>query len=269
MLRKLATASSVLLAFSAAALAEGGYTTTKDIPFSTDPPLALDSYMPEAVTDDTPVLVLFHGGGWRYGSGGKDYLTNQGRALAAEGIIVIAPQFRFRSKAIFPEIEKDSAAAVAWAWRELRRSDDTPRDLFVGGYSSGAYQAALMALDHRYLAAEGLPKNALNGMIAFSGALIEIAAHEPHVFPPGDREAWEPATYADKDDPPSLVMHGARDVEIPASVTTEFANRARAAGANVSSYILGNGHHSFLMVERPGSETNALVRAFIASHPSR
>jgi alpha-beta hydrolase superfamily lysophospholipase len=66
-----------------------------------------------------------------------------------------------------------------------------------------------------------------------------------------------------------LIIHGARDLEVPHTVAEQCAAIARDAGGKVTTLLPANGFHSFLMIERPGSEVNALVRAFIAAHPRR
>jgi hypothetical protein len=153
MFRILAAVGCALLVLAGGAFAsEGGETETKAIPFSMDPPLVLDIYMPDTITDTSPVLVLFHGGGWHVGGGSKDFFTNQGRAPAERG------------------------------------------------FSSGRYDAALLATDERSLEAEGVPRNGLSGTIGVAAGSFGVAEHQPHAFPQGDPEAWAPTTDADPQD---------------------------------------------------------------------
>jgi len=100
-----------------------------------------------------PVVVFFYGGTW-IGGDRSDYRFI-GEALASRGILTIIADYRLYPQVRYPDFLLDCAAAVAWALREAHRYGGDPRRLYVMGHSSGAYNAAMVALDPRWLAAAG------------------------------------------------------------------------------------------------------------------
>ena len=62
-------------------------------------PLKLDIYKPEAGGNGAAVLLL-HGGGWSRGS--KDMLAPHATALAEQGFVAIASEYRLTGEARFP-----------------------------------------------------------------------------------------------------------------------------------------------------------------------
>ncbi|HEX2682262.1 MAG TPA: alpha/beta hydrolase fold domain-containing protein, partial [Candidatus Dormibacteraeota bacterium] len=59
-----------------------------------------------------PVVVLLHGGGWRFGT--PFMCVRYAADLAALGYVTVCPQYRFSTDAIWPAQLEDARAAVAW-----------------------------------------------------------------------------------------------------------------------------------------------------------
>ena len=62
---------------------------------------------------------------------------------------------------------EDVAKRIAWVLRNIEEYGGDPERLFVMGYSAGAHLVALIATDHRYLAAHGIELSAIRGAILF------------------------------------------------------------------------------------------------------
>lgn len=264
----LAAMASVLLATAPTRAESPRFILTPDIVFQTALGLELDVYTPTDLTDDAPVLVHFFGGGWT--SGNKLEALLIGPDLAREGIIVVAPTYR-TSPTIFPDIAEDCAAAVAWVWRELRRSDGTPRALFLSGFSAGGYNAALLAVDDRHLAAQKVPSNAVTGFITLGGSIWQAPQREPQFFPPDDLSNWDLIEFLDREDPPMLLIQGDNDRISTVDDMEAFAAAARAAGARVTTLEPAKRNHMQVMTDfgEAGTEVRAVIGAFIARHASR
>ncbi|ARF58637.1 carboxylesterase/lipase family protein [Streptomyces gilvosporeus] len=100
-----------------------------------------------------PVLVWFHGGAFAGGSSGTE--CYDGARLAALGdIVVVTANFRIGPLGYlhFPEIGADNAglldqlAALRWTRENIAAFGGDPTQITVGGQSSGAYAALLLAL---------------------------------------------------------------------------------------------------------------------------
>ncbi|MGL1530619.1 alpha/beta hydrolase, partial [Vibrio parahaemolyticus] len=67
---------------------------------------------------------------------------------------------------LYPSFLTDSAAAVRWARDHAGEYGGDPRRLFLAGHSAGAYNAVMLGLDGRWLAAVGMnPKTDIAGVV--------------------------------------------------------------------------------------------------------
>lgn len=100
----------------------------------------VDIYRPVDVTASMPVVVYFHGGGFRFLS--KDTHYVMGLALARRGYLVVLPNYRLAPRHPYPAAIQDALAA--WCWTLARVGDfggDAQR-VAVAGESAGANLAA-------------------------------------------------------------------------------------------------------------------------------
>ena len=144
-----------------------GIRTSKDLPYGDHQRQRLDIYSPSVVGSETPIIVFFHGGAWS--SGDKAALSSQGESFAGAGVIFVAANYRLFPDVAFPDFVYDAAAAVAFTLNSFNREGAESRPLFVSGWSAGAYNAALLAYDHRYLAEYKVAPGAVTGVIGLSG----------------------------------------------------------------------------------------------------
>ncbi|MGZ9075714.1 MAG: alpha/beta hydrolase, partial [Burkholderiaceae bacterium] len=128
-----------------------------------------------------PLVVFFYGGSWNRGE--REEYRFVGEALAARGIVTVIPDYRLYPEVRYPEFLKDNAAATAWAMREAARLGADPKRVFVMGHSAGGYNAAMMAVDPRWLVAEGVKPTQLAGWIGLAGAYDFLPIENPDVKP--------------------------------------------------------------------------------------
>ena len=142
----------------------------QDIAYGPDPRQKLDVYQPLAGNRPAtpPVVVFFYGGSWSMGERG-DYRF-VGEALASAGAIVVIPDYRLSPGVRYPEFVRDSAVAVKWAFDHATELGGSPDNVVVMGHSAGGYNAAMVALDRRWLDAAGLaPQRKLAGWVGLAG----------------------------------------------------------------------------------------------------
>lgn len=197
-----------------------------------------------------PVIVFFHGGGWH--SGDPDDYGFVARGLAPEGFLVVLAGYRLRPDGIYPAMLEDSAAAFAWARANVARHGGDPARMFVGGHSAGAYNAAMLALDGRWLAAHDLGTDAIDGVIGLAG---------PYDFHPFDKESsqaafghWpnpretQPVAHVSAAAPPMLLLHGERDTVVRPRNSRAMAVALDNVGARVEThYYPGMDHNDPLL----------------------
>src|ERR1700676_4679895 len=128
----------------------------------------LDLYLPDAPVVPIQTVVFIYGGNWRSGER-RDYRF-VGQALASRGVAVAIPDYRLYPEVRYPLFLQDNAAAFACVARHASEFGLDPARLYLMGHSAGAYNAAMLSLDRRWLGEIGLdPRRDLRGFIGLAG----------------------------------------------------------------------------------------------------
>jgi acetyl esterase/lipase len=222
-------------------------------------PLKLDIYKPTAGGNGAAVLLL-HGGGWSRGS--KDMLAPHATALAEQGFVAIASEYRLTGEARFPAQIHDTKRAIRWVRSHAGELGFDPDRLCLEGHSAGA---------HLVLLAAGTPDDARldppEGAGGVSAAVAAVAAVYPPVLfylgetrpsgglparsLPGADESEESVRLASPIEhvtpalPPVMLLHGDADKVVPVSASRRYEERVRAVGGKVDLHIFGGLPHGF------------------------
>lgn len=135
----------------------------------------------------------------------------------------------------YPAFLQDGAQAVAWAVNHSAEYGADPKQLYVMGHSSGAYNAAMLALDGRWLKAVGLAPSIFKGWIGLAGPYdflpIENQDVRPVFFFPDSPSESQPINHVSHDAPPSLLIASTDDTLVnPTRNTGGLAKKLRDAG---------------------------------------
>jgi len=223
-----------------------GYRVERDLRYGQGERRLLDVYWPEGAAADAPVVVFFYGGNWQAGARG-DYRF-VGQAFASRGFIAVAPDYRLYPPARFADFLRDAAAAVAWTRANLRAPGDGARPLFLAGHSAGAYIAAMLTLDERWLEETGAPAResvrAAAGLAGPYDFLPLTSANLKQIFGPEEGlRATQPIEHVDGREPPLLLITGTGDTTVRPGNTERLARRiAERGGAVETRYYDGVGH---------------------------
>jgi acetyl esterase/lipase len=252
------------------------YRRTEDLAYGPFLRQRLDVYRPAQGVVRAPLVVFFYGGSWSSGERG-DYRF-VGEALASQGIVTVVADYRLSPDVRYPTFVQDSARAVHWALDHAAEHGADPARVFVMGHSAGAYNAAMVALDPRWLRAEGLPPARLAGWIGLAGPydFLPIVDRQTRVaFDwPGTPADSQPLSHASAASPPALLLAAAEDhVVNPQRNTVALAKRLRGSGVYVESALFdGVGHVTLLAamasVLRSRAPVLERVSAFVQSAPS-
>ncbi len=242
-------ACSPLTAVNAVSSASGSDSTV-DVAYGPGARNKLDIYRPAKATAAAPVVVFFYGGNWTTGQR-RDYAF-VGRALAARGIVVVIPDYRLYPEVRYPDFLVDSAQAVAWTAQQIGRYGGDPARLFVMGHSAGAYNAAMLALDPRWLGKHGTAPAALRGWIGLAGPYdflpITNLTTRPVFHYPDTPAASQPINHADASVLPALLIAARKDGLVnPAQNTGALAARLRSHGVPVQEIYYGGVSHTTLL----------------------
>ena len=175
--------------------------------------------------------MFFYGGRWQ--DGNRRQYAFVGKALAANGIVAVLPDYREYPAVRFPAFVEDAARAVAWARQHAQALGGDPSRLYVAGHSAGGHIAALLGTDARYLRAQGFAPRDLAGVIAIAGPhdfLPITEADIAGIFGPPERYPdSQPVNFVDGDEPPFLLLHGSDDDLVRPRNSVSLAERLQAA----------------------------------------
>lgn len=224
-----------------------------ELAYGPHPRQRLDLYRPKAAQGALPVVVFFYGGGWE--AGDKAGYRFAALALVEQGFVVAVPDYRVYPEVRFPTFLEDSAKAVAFVRAEAGRHGGDPNRLFLMGHSAGAYNAAMLALDERLLAAEGVPPSAISGMVGLAGPydfLPLTSATLQTIFAQPDMTKTQPITFARKEAPPMLLATGDGDGTVYPRNTRNLGRRLTELGASVETIeYAGLGHAGIVIALSP------------------
>jgi len=219
---------------------------------ASDPARTLD-YLPPFNADGRPPLLAFVVGRFWGGEGEEqaDLERLVVRPLRSEGAAVAVIRQRLAPRHSHPAFAEDVAAALGYLLAHAERLGFDPERVFLSGHASGAQLAALVALDPRYLSAQGLSPQQLAGVVPISGLYDledpelpeELVALVRQAFPArGDRSAASPLRHVRADAPPFLVL--AANVEVPGlrAEAIGLSEALRAAGHPNAETFLASGY---------------------------
>lgn len=226
------------------------FTKTSSIAYGDDPRQRLDVYRPVPAIAHAPVVVFFYGGSWN--SGSKDDYGFVGEALASRGIVVVIADYRLYPQVRYPLFLQDNAKAVAWTYQHIADYGADPKQLYVMGHSSGAYNASMLALDARWLKEVGLAPSIFKGWIGLAGPYdflpIENSDVQPVFFFPNSPPDSQPINHVSAAAPPSLLIASIDDKLVnPTRNTGGLADKLRAAGVPVEAFYFGKTNHQTLV----------------------
>lgn len=221
----------------------------------------LDVYRRRDRPRGRPVVVYFHGGGFRMG--GK---RREGRALlhrlAAAGWVCVSANYRLSPAAGYREQLADVRRVLAWVREHAAAHGGDASQLLLAGSSAGAHLAATAALTADAPVA---------GVVCLYG----------YYGPAGPAGAGpvSPLQVLRPDAPPFFVTHGTDDTIVVVDDARDFVARLRAVSASPVVYAeLPGAQHAFDLLASPRCEAVvdgievfaawALERAPAAAPPS-
>jgi acetyl esterase/lipase len=236
-----------------------------------------------------PALLDVHGGAWNRGDRLNDKVMDQ--VLAASGMVVAAVDFRLAPEQPYPAQVVDVNYATRWLKAHATEFNGDPDSVGAIGSSSGGHTVMLSAMrphDPRY-AALPLPKGEnvdaiLRYVLAAWPVLDSYArylyaketgrerlAHssEAYFLTEEGMQEGNPQTILERGEkvhlPPTLIIQGTNDDNVPMSIPENFVRAYRAAGGSIDLEVFRGMPHGF--GNTPGPETDralGLMKSFVA-----
>jgi arylformamidase len=211
-----------------------------------------------------PVFIFIHGGAWRSGRS-KDFATPAEMFLAA-GAHCVVPDFTWVQDVggSLMVLADQVRRAIAWVYENAALLGCDPKQIYVGGQSSGGHLAAV-ALTTDWSRDFGLPADIIKGGVCISGMYdltpVRLSARNAYVaFDDATVAALSPIRHLDRLHAPLVVAYGTCETPEFQRQNREFAAAVETAGKKVR-LLVGEHYNHFELPETLGNPYGLLGRA--------
>ena len=264
----LSLAACLLAAVSSPALAQTPkvVATQKDVAYNgAHAAQKLDVYLAQSDAP-LPAMIFIHGGGWRGGSKNSvpGWLMN---AVRDRWLSVVSVEYRFTDVGPHPAQVNDCLRAIQFVRHNAAKWNLDPQRIGVTGGSAGGHLSLWVALhDDAAVAESNDPVERQSSRVAcavsFAGptdwsllselehkhpAYRQLLGYEPGT-PAKEMDAKakvdvSPISFASKDDPPVLQVHGDKDDIVPIEHARNMNERLKSVGVKTELVIIAGANH--------------------------
>ncbi|MDZ7784315.1 MAG: alpha/beta hydrolase [Halioglobus sp.] len=233
-----------------------------------DTDLRLHAFYPDSADTggQVPALLLFHGGRWQYG--GPHSLYPQCRYFAARGIACFSAEYRLgaQSRVDVRGAVEDARRALHYLRDNARELGIDPDRLYAGGGSSGGHLAAALGA--------ALPPGDAPAMrpaaLVLYNPMLDLSPGKPDSHLVVDYwRAVSPLQQIDEGYPPTLILAGTEDPEVPVATVRAFCDAVRRQGGRCEAQLYEGQSHGFYHDSEGRNpylqQTGAHVLAFLTS----
>lgn len=218
--------------------------------------LEIDVFEPDSANGVAVILV--HGGGWA--SGNKAMMHGYAQALAEQGFVAIAAEYRLLPEAPWPTQIEDLRDVVRWTKANAAELRIDPAKVALQGYSAGGHVCLLVA----GTAPGSGHETAFGGDASATEVAAVVSFFAPGRFPTdperlakpplnaliGDRgaegaRAASPVEYVHKDFPSTFIIGGMGDYMQPVEAGIDLLQAFTSAGAEVEFHYFHSQVHEF------------------------
>ena len=212
-----------------------------------------------------PALLLFHGGRWLYGKPEDHY--PQCRFFAEQGISCFSAQYRLGANNR-PDVRgavADVRAALDYLVTHAAQLRIDPHAIAVGGASAGGHLAAALGSGLPLAPAPATEYAQRPAAQVLYNPMLDLSPGTPdhHLV----KEYWRevsPHHHIDGAVPPTLILVGSNDPEVPVPTAQAFCAAVRTAGGHCEIALYEGQGHGFFYNPPYFAQTNQRVLEFLA-----
>ncbi len=197
--------------------------------------LLLDIYAPEGDTETIrPVILLFHGGGFRPGNDKKQsYIVKFAKDFAQRGYVCISINYRIRNapredkKGTIADALQDAMTGLNWIKSNQQKLKIDTKKIIIGGGSAGGMLAVNFCCKDN-TAAEKWDKDGIIGLVNLWGS-----PDSTYMF-----------SAIDKNDSPIITVHGTADKLVPYENSLQLTRELEQNGIRNELVTIEGGEHT-------------------------
>ena len=260
--------------------------THRDVAYDDDDPSqCVDVYLAKS-DKPVPAMIFIHGGGWRGGS--KAHVPGWLKRFVAAGeLSVVSVEYRFTNVKTHPAQVNDCLRAVQFVRHNAAKWNIDPKRLGVTGGSAGGHLSAYVAVHDDAAKADSKdPVERQSSRVAcavpFAGptdwSLLSTIRHDHPAYrqligyepgTPAEKLSDElkkdvsPITFASKDDPPMMQVHGDADDIVPIEHARNLHAKLQSVGATPELVVIPGANHG---VAGAGDAVTEQATAFVRKY---
>lgn len=235
--------------------------------------LDIHLFLPESNKQqkERPVFVYFHGGSWTEGK--PDYFFPTGEQYAKKGWVAAAVEYRtaYRHGSLPFESVMDAKSAIRWLRQQADEFNIDTNRIVAYGNSAGGHLVLSTAMVKNW------NENIDDLKISCVPDVLLVVSG---VFDLTDSTSWIRQDLRDRNQdenlvneispnylivkglPPTLVIHGTNDRNVPFATAVEFVEKMKLEGNDIEFYpIEGAGH--YIWYGRYGKQVSEIVKNYL------
>jgi len=239
-----------------------------DIPYGPNPHQCLDLFVPDD-PEGAPLVLFIHGGAWT--GGNKSMYGFLGNFFARQGYVTVIANYRLTDnspgRVTHPGHITDVARAFAWTYFNIADYGGDPEKIFISGHSAGGHLVSLLAVDPRYLKAQGLTPDYIAGVLSVSGVYDVRGVASVFGDAASRRDASPLFHVGDAQAPPMLLLYAQNDLPGLGGQALQFYYALLGVPSEALIFeFLGRDHGSILFRIGPGDEVAETMLWFMSKH---
>lgn len=211
-----------------------------------------------SLTDKTPAIVFFFGGGWNAGT--PNQFVKHCEYLSARGMVAIVADYRVKSRnnVLAKKCVSDAKSAIRWTREHASELGIDPNRIVAGGGSAGGHLAAATATlaDFDEATENTSISSKPNALVLFNPALV-LAPVDAGTEDSNKRmermearmgakpETMSPYHNIRESLPPTIIFHGTGDTTVPFKTVELFTIKMKKIGNSCTLIAYKDEPHGF------------------------
>lgn len=241
-------------------------------------PLQVDICKSRDLANGAPLVILFHGGGWRKGHR-ADMLPLM-MDFARRGYVTATVSYRLRRP--YPECVEDACDAVDWFFEHGAEYGYDPDRVAIVGASAGAHLAMLAGYGWKYNGSTS-GRHKVKAVVNIFGAadlttdfgqkedLVKSFMVKSYEEAPDLWKEASPINYINRHSPPTMTLHGTSDELVPVDQADLLKEKLENFGVPIEDHRYPLWPHAMVLVQRVYDHCMPMIDDFIrqyVDHPT-
>lgn len=244
--------------------------------------LQIDFYHLRNGRPNAPLLLFVHGGGWSHGD--RNEYLNYALYFAELGYATATTTYRVVKDAPYPACVEDLGDAVRFLFEHGEQYQFDPERIALIGGSAGAHLSMLVAYgwhpgEKETICNDTLPKSPkIKALVEMYGPVdlttdyarnhsmvTRLMAH-PYSEQPRQYAEASPLFWVDRDAPPTLILHGTRDMLVPIAQAEQLKYKLDSLGVPNVFLPLPGWPHTMDLVKRVQDYSKGSMKDFFEKY---